>query len=173
MGRLDAIWIKRALGGRMDAAERSTLVAGSGLHGNANQGGRRQVTLLSREVWDAFAQQLGHDLPTSARRANLVLSGVDLRETRERVLAIGPARIRILGETKPCHQMEETFPGLEAALWPDWGGGAFGEVVEGGEIGVGDAVRWVEGDGEHGRAADGGVARANGVAAVATKHAAR
>lgn len=148
MGRLEAIWVKRALGGVMDAADRAELVAGHGLAGNANQGGRRQVTLLDRGVWDEVAARLGHDLPTSARRANLVLAGIDLRETRERVLAVGSARIRILGETKPCNQMEETFPGLEAALWPDWGGGAFGEVIEGGEIAVGDAASWVADDGE-------------------------
>jgi hypothetical protein len=31
---------------------------------------------------------------------------------------------------------------LQAAMRPHWGGGAFGEVVEGGTISVGDVVAW-------------------------------
>ena len=42
--------------------------------------------------------------------------------------------------------MDEAHPGLEEALRPDWGGGAFGYVIDDGEIGVGDAVRWVKED---------------------------
>lgn len=146
MGRLEAIYIKRAMGGPMDTASHAAMIAGRGIVGNANQGGRRQVTLLEREVWEAVAERLGHDRAPSTRRANLLVSGIALRESREQTLAIGGVRVRILGETKPCHQMEEAFPGLEAALWPDWGGGAFGEVLDDGEIAVGDAVAWVAPD---------------------------
>jgi len=31
---------------------------------------------------------------------------------------------------------------LKAAMRERWGGGAYGEVVEGGEISVGDVVTW-------------------------------
>ena len=126
----------------MDAAARATLVAGRGIAGNANQGGTRQVTLLSRERWAEVVTQLGATLEPRARRANVVLSGVDLENTRGRVLRIGRCRLRIRGETRPCEQMEAALTGLRAAMRPHWGGGAFAEVLDGGEIAVGDEVAW-------------------------------
>lgn len=140
-GRLEAIWLKRVRGGPMDPVEAAELVAGRGLVGNANQGGRRQVTVLQAGVWREVVAGLGSSLAPSRRRANLLVSGVDLRETRGGVLEIGEARLEIMGELKPCEQMEEALPGLRAALYPDWRGGAFATVLAGGVIRAGDPVR--------------------------------
>ena len=80
MGRLERIWIKRARQGPMHVSERATLVAGRGLADSANQGGHRQVTLLSAERWAELMEELGADLDPSARRANLFLRGIDLKD---------------------------------------------------------------------------------------------
>lgn len=141
-GRLEAIWVKRAVRGRMDPAPRAALVAGKGIAGNTDQGGKRQVTIISAEVFDALREELGPGLDPAMRRANLMIRGIPLAGTRGRTLAIGGVRVRIHGETRPCEQMDEALPGLRAALGRDWRGGVFGEVLDDGEIAVGDAVRW-------------------------------
>ena len=140
--RLEAIWIKRVRRGPMDPAASAELRAGSGIVGNANRGGRRQVAIIEREVWDSVMRDVGGSLPPSSRRANLMVSGVSLAHMRGRILRIGECRIRILGETKPCERMEEQLPGLRDAMYPDWRGGAFGEVLDDGTIEVGDPVAW-------------------------------
>ncbi len=141
-GQLAGIFVKRAHGGRMDAHEVASLEEGRGLSGNADRGGRRQVTLLSSERWTELMQQVDSMLGPEARRANLVLSGIDLENSRGRVLRIGTCRLRIGGETRPCELMEEAAVGLQEAMRHRWGGGAFAEVIEGGPIAVGDAVAW-------------------------------
>lgn len=143
-GRVEAIWIKRAKRGPMDPVARTHAVAARGLEGNANQGGKRQVTLLSADSWADVVAELGFDVDPRLRRANVYLKGVDLRDSRGRTLCVGGTRIRIYGETRPCNRMEEAQAGLRAALDPEWRAGAFGEVLEDGEIEVGDAVSWLE-----------------------------
>jgi MOSC domain-containing protein YiiM len=139
---LRAIFIKRAKGGRMDSQLAAALEVGRGLVGNADRGGRRQVTLISEERWRELMAEVGATLGPEARRANLVISSIDLENTRGRVVRIGSCRLRIGGETRPCEQMEDAAPGLQEAMRARWGGGAFAEVVKGGPIAVGDAVTW-------------------------------
>jgi len=142
IGRLEAIWQKRAHRGPMDAREVGELIAGQGLAGSVGRSTRRQVTIIEREVWDRAQEQLQAAIPYSARRANLMISGIRLEETRGRVLRIGEALVRIGGHTTPCERMDEACEGLQAMLAPHWGGGAFGQVIRGGTVRVGDRVEW-------------------------------
>lgn len=146
-GRLDAIWIKRAHGGVMDSTPRATLRAGRGIVGNADQGGRRQVTLIDREAWDLIMEELQDHVEPTVRRANLLVSGVSLEASRGRLLRVGTCRLRITGETRPCDLMDEARPGLRRALSAPWRGGAYAVVLDEGEIEVGASVEWVEAQG--------------------------
>lgn len=140
MSRLEQIWIKRMHGGPMDSARRATLKAGRGIVGNANQGGKRQVTIVSSKHWSDVTAPLGATPDPRLRRANLLVSDIDFSDARGKILKIGAIRIRIYGETRPCEQMEAAVPGLQAAMNVPWGGGAFGEILDDGEIAVGDSV---------------------------------
>jgi len=128
----------------MDARAAARVVAGQGIEGNANQGGWRQVTIIEREVWERHTTALGVTIDPAARRANLMVSGLPLSGARGRTLRIGACRVLIRGETKPCHILDDAAAGLQDALRPDWGGGAFGEVLDDGEIRVGDAVTFLD-----------------------------
>ena len=128
----------------MDPVDAALLDVEAGIRGNANRGGRRQITIISRERWAELMAALGADLPPATRRANLMVSHLDLENSRGRLLRVGPTRLKINGETRPCEQMEAAHAGLQAVMRERWGGGAFAEVLEGGEIRVGDDVEWAQ-----------------------------
>ncbi len=140
--KLESIWIKRAKGGPMDAVAQARAVGDRGLVGNADQGGHRQVTVIAREAIEAAGIELGLVVDPRFRRANLMVGGLDLRESRGRVLRIGGLRLEVRGETRPCELMDRALPGLRKALQPDWRGGVYGVVLEDGTIRVGDAACW-------------------------------
>lgn len=142
-GTLLAIWAKSARGKPMIPRTEGKLDAGEGLRDSAPAHGKRQVTVLSLEAWKRAAAEAGTpDADPAMRRANLLVSGVELSETTGRTLTVGGTRILIHGETKPCQRVAGAGARLLETLSPEWRAGAFGEVVEGGPIRVGDPVGW-------------------------------
>jgi len=140
VSQLQQIWIKRMKRGPMDPTDRARVIAGKGIVGNANQGGKRQVTILSNRHWQSATSALGETPDARIRRANLLVSDIDFSNARGKILTIGSVRVRIYGETRPCERMEDAVPGLKDAMSIPWGGGAFGEILDDGEIAIGDAV---------------------------------
>jgi len=103
---------------------------------------KRQVTLIERGDWDAAMAEVGHSIGWQERRANLLVDGLDLPQTKGVRLRIGAEVVlEITRETDPCERMEALADGLRAALTPDWRGGACAMVITGGEIAVGDEIR--------------------------------
>ena len=141
-GRVEAIWIKRAHRAPMKEVTEAVMVPGKGIEGDVNTSRRRQVTIIEREIWDALMKDLGTSASPAGRRANFLVSGVKLAETRGKVLKVGGVRLAIGGETTPCERMDEYLPGLRAAMKPNWGGGAFAQVLDDGVVTIGDAVEF-------------------------------
>lgn len=131
----------------MDPREEVEMVPELGIRDNADQGGHRQVTVIQEEVFRELADTLGPRLDPAMRRANVMVRGVDLHESRGKILHLGECRILIRGETRPCERMDEALEGLRDALRPDWRGGCFGHVLVGGTVRIGDEV-WLEEGGE-------------------------
>lgn len=128
----------------MDGVEEARLVAGRGVAGSADQGGKRQITILDEASWRDATREAGAEVDPSKRRANVLVRGIDLVSSRGRTLRLGECVIHVFGETTPCERMEEALPGLRRAMKPQWRGGVYGEIVEGGTIRAGDAVEWID-----------------------------
>lgn len=126
----------------MEEAVAARITVETGVNSDARgQPGRRQATVITRHAWEAACLELGvADLPWTTRRANLFVDGIDLRNKIGYDLTIGDAVLTISGETRPCKVMEQAYPGLKAALTPEWRGGVICRVRRSGDVTVGCEV---------------------------------
>ena len=90
----------------------------SGVNGDARgQPGRRQVSVITRDAWEAACSELGvAHLSWTTRRANLLVDGIDLRGKIGYDLRVGDAVLTISGETRPCEVMERAYSAAENRL---------------------------------------------------------
>jgi len=139
--RLLAIAVRPSGSREMRELQRAGVSVEAGLEGDKrSRPGRRQVTLMSLEVWQQVCAELGAALPWTTRRANLLVDDLPLYLSHGGRIRIGEVELEITGETDPCAKMEAARPGLLEALRPDWRGGVTCRVLKGGELLVGQPV---------------------------------
>ncbi len=146
-GRLIGIARRPAHRAPMQTVEAALIEADGGVEGDhkGRKFPRRGVTLLAREAWEAALAELAKlgnaaDLAWTARRANLLVEGVELPRALGGIVQIGPAVLEITYPTTPCKRMDEAREGLMRALYPQWRGGVTCRVLEGGRVAIGDPV---------------------------------
>ena len=144
MGELLEIWLKKNHGEPMVALVEAEVRAGEGIKDSAKEPHtNRQVTVLSKESWEAATESIGKSVNPGERRANFIVSGVELEETIGKILRIGELKIEVTGETVPCKLMNEVSEGLRDALKPEWRGGVTGSVINDCLVKKGDSVNWM------------------------------
>ena len=105
--------------------------------------GKRQVTVLDLVSWNEACNILEKNLGWETRRANLLIENLNFNETTGQLIVIGEAVLEITQETDPCARMDEAQPGLFNALAKNWRGGVCCQVIEDGEVKVGDEVKLI------------------------------
>lgn len=144
MGKILQIAIRDASRAPLQMLEKATVSAEKGLVGDFRGTVKgRQVTVLVREAWESACRDLGMDVDWTARRANVLVEGLDLHDTTGKHLQLGDVVLEITGETTPCPRMDEAQQGLQDALAPDWRAGVTCVVRTPGDIQVGDGVQLV------------------------------
>ena len=141
MGRLVGIARrekKRAPMEQLASAEISTKT-GVALDSRGKRG-KRQVSVLSADVWRKICGELGREIPWTMRRSNLLVEGIELPRWSGDVIQIGDVKLEVLTEVDPCSRMDEQCMGLTDALRPEWRGGVGCKVISGGSVQIGDPV---------------------------------
>ncbi len=141
MACLLGIAIRNKARGEMTLLQRAEITPERGTEGDfRGKPGKRQVTVLTQEGWQAACTVVGRPLPWYERRANLYIEGLILPESQGQIIGIGSLRLLITRETDPCERMEHVAPGLFAALASEWRGGVCCRVLTAGVVEIGDEV---------------------------------
>jgi len=138
--RVLALQVRPAMDAPTEPRAELTLVAGKGTEGDHSFAGRRHVTILFEDDWKAALLAHGRDVPWTARRANVFVTGGDGARWVGRTLRLGAAQVEIKGLVAPCPVMDKASDGLQAALKPDGRAGIWGRVIEGGVVTVGSVL---------------------------------
>ena len=146
-GSVEGIFLAGERGAPRTAADHVRAVAGNGLEGDRYFGHRRggakrdperQVTLIEAEAVDAVRATVAGFAPGDARR-NVVTRGVRLNDLVGRTFRVGGALLRGVERCDPCSRLTRlTYRGVERDLRDR--GGLRAEILESGDIRVGDAV---------------------------------
>tara|TARA_B110000285_G_C14835551_1_gene472912 strand:+ start:134 stop:577 length:444 start_codon:yes stop_codon:yes gene_type:complete len=143
MGNLIGIATRTKKRAQMDvhSSEVVSFNQGVGSDFRGRNGGKRQVTIMSKESWDKVCEELNNEAIWTTRRANLLIEGIELESTEGQIISIGEVKLEITGELDPCNRMDEQISGLTTALTPFWRGGVTCKILAEGNVKIGDEVK--------------------------------
>jgi MOSC domain-containing protein YiiM len=154
LGTVESIFVAPEDAAPMESRESVEAVTG-GLRGDRYCTGRGyyspydvcQVTLIAAEGIETIRAETGIDLTDGRHRRNLVVRGGDLRDLLDATFTLGGATLRGTRPRPPCAHVEQVAgeSGVARALG-DGRGGICADVLEGGDIAVGDEIEIVERD---------------------------
>jgi MOSC domain-containing protein YiiM len=145
VGEVESIWIAERAGAPMRRLGEVRAIAGHGLEGDRHVAGTgtfpsglpgSALTLIEAEVCESFTPPLGAD----EHRRNLVVRGIDLNRLVGHEFLVGRVRCRGMRLNEPCSVLQRyaSRPVLRPLVHR---GGLRADVLEGGVIRTGDAVR--------------------------------
>jgi hypothetical protein len=146
-GRVERIWVSASAGEPAQSLASARALAGQGLQGDRHVTGAgtfpsglpgSALTLIEAEVCESFAPPLGPD----DHRRNVVTRGVSLNGLVGHEFTVGTVRCRGMRLCEPCTVMQRYAgrPVLRALVHR---GGLRADILDDGEIQVGDDVRAV------------------------------
>ena len=144
-GTVESIWVAPRAGEPAQALEQVRALAGRGLDGDRHVTGSgtfpsglpgSALTLIEAEVCDSFDPPLSAD----EHRRNVTTRGIELNRLVGHMFAIGAVRCRGMRLCEPCTVVQRyaSRPVLRELVHR---GGLRADILEGGEIKVGDEVR--------------------------------
>jgi MOSC domain-containing protein YiiM len=153
MSRVVDLFVAESGSEPMESVERVEAVADRGLRGDryfADTGFYSpfdvcQVTLIAAEAIAEIDAAFGIDLSAGEHRRNVVTEGVDVHDLLDHRFRVGDAVLEGTRPRPPCAHVEETVGenGVASALG-EGRGGICADVIETGEIRVGDPVADVQ-----------------------------
>ena len=145
MSKILDILYKKESGGKLIKTDTVSITKEDGIIGDYHGKSRTaQITLLSKKAWDDANYEIGSDLSWEARRSNILIDKIDLKDSIGKLIKLGDdVVLEITGECKPCNLMEKTKKGLFKALEKDWRGGVETIVARPGTLKIGDEVFFV------------------------------
>jgi len=147
-GQVVSIFIAPGPAEPMRSVQSVAAVAGKGLAGDRKMrdgsGGKkdtpdREVTLIETEAIEAVNRDYPLRIEAHESRRNIVTRGVALNHLVNREFKVGGVKLRGLRLCEPCEHLESlTRKGVMRALLHR--GGLRAEILQGGQINVGDEI---------------------------------
>ncbi len=150
LGRVAGIYVTPQSGALPQEVAKVSTTAGRGINGDRyasgtgtwsqRPGGGRPLTLIAQEDLDAVARETGIRLRPAESRRNILTTGAELRALLGKRFWVGTTLCVGIRLCEPCDYLEsKTQPGVLSAFVHR--AGLRADILESGEIGVGDGVR--------------------------------